>query len=174
MFQLTRPRVDVDIDGYPLLLIRLAITMGLVELSYRLLEFADPRTPVLEQRVGDNPHSAGHPARHSRRPRAHHGDNRRGRRNPYDRSLTRHSGSRPKSTSTNTARGVDLSTPAAVTTPVITPAPTQAPAPAPVPTPTVSARAAALIAGDFDPLELIQPTPVPTPTQPAVTTAAAA
>ena len=38
IFQLTRPRLDVDIDGYTLLGIRLAITVVAVELSYQLVE----------------------------------------------------------------------------------------------------------------------------------------
>ena len=38
VFQLTRPRVDVDINGYALLGLRLAVTVVLVELSYRLVE----------------------------------------------------------------------------------------------------------------------------------------
>jgi len=45
VFQLTRPRLDVDIDGYTLLFVRLAITCGLVELSYRLIE-----APVRQRR----------------------------------------------------------------------------------------------------------------------------
>jgi len=163
VFQLTRPRVDVDIDGYPLLLIRLAITMGLVELSYRLLEL-----PIRERRFWSSALATTRTPRGIRLATA-------GALGlimattavavaipTIDRSPVTLVAA--KIDVTNTARGVDLSTPAAVTTPVITPAPTQAPAP--VPTPTVSARAAALIAGDFDPLELIQPTPVPTPTQP--------
>ena len=38
VYQLTRPRVDVDIDGYLLLAVRLAVTVVLVEASYRLIE----------------------------------------------------------------------------------------------------------------------------------------
>ena len=157
VFQLTRPRVDVDIDGYPLLLIRLAITMGLVELSYRLIELpirerrfwsaalATIRTPrgigfatagALGLIMATTAVAVAIPT--------------------IDRSPVTQVAA--KLDVTNTARGVDLAAPAAVTTPVVTPAP--------APTPTVSARAAALIAGDFDPLDLIQPTPVPTPTQP--------
>jgi peptidoglycan/LPS O-acetylase OafA/YrhL len=157
VFQLTRPRVDVDIDGYPLLLIRLAITMGLVELSYRLIELpirerrfwsaalATIRTPrgigfatagALGLIMATTAVAVAIPS--------------------IDRSPVTQVAANLDVT--NTARGVDLAAPVAVTTPVVTPAP--------APTPTVSARAAALIAGDFDPLDLIQPTPVPTPTQP--------
>ena len=45
VYQLTRPRVDVDIDGWTLLVVRLALTAMLVELSYRLVEM-----PVRERR----------------------------------------------------------------------------------------------------------------------------
>jgi len=45
VFQLTRPRLDVDIDGYLLLGVRLGITAVLVELSYQLIEL-----PIRERR----------------------------------------------------------------------------------------------------------------------------
>ncbi len=45
VYQLTRPRVDVDIDGYTLLFVRLGVTIGLVELSYRLIE-----SPIRQRR----------------------------------------------------------------------------------------------------------------------------
>lgn len=45
VFQLTRPRVDVSIDGWELLGVRLAVTVVLVEASYRLIEL-----PIRERR----------------------------------------------------------------------------------------------------------------------------
>ena len=49
IFQLTRPRVDVDINGYGLFFIRLAITFALTELSYRLVEVPIRRRTFLAQ-----------------------------------------------------------------------------------------------------------------------------
>jgi len=45
VFQLTRPRLDVDMNGYALLAVRLALTVALVEGSYRAVE-----APVRERR----------------------------------------------------------------------------------------------------------------------------
>ena len=45
VFQLTRPRVDVEIDGWELFLIRMAITLILVEVSYQIIE-----RPIRERR----------------------------------------------------------------------------------------------------------------------------
>jgi len=47
VYQLTRPRVDVALDGWASLLIRLAITVALAELSYRLVE-----QPIRQRRLG--------------------------------------------------------------------------------------------------------------------------
>lgn len=162
VFQLTRPRVDVDIDGYPLLLIRLALIMGLVELSYRLIEapvrqrrfwaptLATLRTPrgimlittgALGLIVATTAVAVAIPT--------------------VDRT--------PTSQVAVAATALDKATDAD-TSPTIDPgvSPTAAPteAPTPMPTPTVSAEAAALVAGNFNPAELVQPTPEPTPTQP--------
>jgi peptidoglycan/LPS O-acetylase OafA/YrhL len=38
VFMLTRPVLDVPLDGLPLLVVRLALTVGIAELSYRFLE----------------------------------------------------------------------------------------------------------------------------------------
>ena len=45
VFQLTRPRVDVEIDGWELFLIRMIITLILVEVSYQIVE-----RPIRERR----------------------------------------------------------------------------------------------------------------------------
>ena len=45
IFQLTRPRVDVEIDGWELFLIRMVVTVVLVEISYQLVE-----RPIRERR----------------------------------------------------------------------------------------------------------------------------
>ena len=45
VFQLTRPRVDVEIDGWELFLIRMAVTLLLVEVSYQIVE-----RPIRERR----------------------------------------------------------------------------------------------------------------------------
>jgi len=166
VYQLTRPRVDVDIDGYPLLLIRLVITMGLVELSYRLIEspirqrqFWTPVLTTLRTPRGIALVTAGAlglimattavavaiPT--------------------VDRSPVTQVASGPAdqaAASSTQPISADASVDA-LGVPVDAPAPTATPAPEP--TPTVSAEAAALIAGDFDPAELVQPTPEPTPTQ---------
>jgi peptidoglycan/LPS O-acetylase OafA/YrhL len=47
VFQLTRPGLDVPLGGWPLLVLRLAITLGLAELSFRYLE-----TPVRQGALG--------------------------------------------------------------------------------------------------------------------------
>jgi peptidoglycan/LPS O-acetylase OafA/YrhL/lysophospholipase L1-like esterase len=47
VFQLTRPRLDLEVDGWALLALRLAITVVLAELSYRLVE-----QPIRERRFG--------------------------------------------------------------------------------------------------------------------------
>ena len=46
VFQLTRPRVDVDLDGTELFLVRMAITLILVEISYQFIE-----RPIRERRL---------------------------------------------------------------------------------------------------------------------------
>ena len=45
VFQLTRPRVDVDIDGWQLFLIRIVVTLIIVEISYQFIE-----RPIRERR----------------------------------------------------------------------------------------------------------------------------
>ena len=45
VFQLTRPRVDVEIDGWQLFLVRIIITLIIVELSYQFIE-----RPIREKR----------------------------------------------------------------------------------------------------------------------------
>ncbi len=45
VFQLTRPRVDVDIDGWELFLIRIIVTLIVVEISYQFIE-----RPIRERR----------------------------------------------------------------------------------------------------------------------------
>ena len=45
VFQLTRPRVDVDIDGWQLFLVRIIVTLIIVEISYQFIE-----RPIRERR----------------------------------------------------------------------------------------------------------------------------
>ncbi|MDG2301381.1 MAG: acyltransferase family protein [Acidimicrobiales bacterium] len=45
VFQLTRPRIDVEIDGWELFLVRIIITLIIVELSYQFIE-----RPIREKR----------------------------------------------------------------------------------------------------------------------------
>ena len=45
VFQLTRPRVDVDIDGWELFLVRIIVTLIIVEISYQFIE-----RPIRERR----------------------------------------------------------------------------------------------------------------------------
>ena len=163
VFQLTRPRVDVDIDGYPLLLIRLALTVCLVELSYRLIEapmrqhrfwaptlasLRNPRgimlitTGALGLIIATAAVAAAIPTVD---------------RTPASQVAIEATASDDDATNTGAS---PASNPGVSPTPVPTPAPT------PLPTPTVTAEAAALVAGNFDPTELVRPTPEPTPTQP--------
>ena len=53
VFQLTRPRVDVDIDGWQLFLIRIIITLIIVEISYQIIE-----RPIRERRFQESLQSA--------------------------------------------------------------------------------------------------------------------
>ncbi len=159
VYQLTRPRVDVDIDGYPLLFVRLGVTIGLVELSYRLIEspirqrrftapmLAAARTPrgiilgsvaALGLIMATTAVAVAIPT--------------------IDRSISVVEITADAPGAAELPTDVDEPTLAAPLTPE--------PEPTPAPTPTVSPEAAALVAGNFDPSELVQPTPVPTPTQP--------
>ena len=53
VFQLTRPRVDVDIDGWQLFLVRIIVTLIIVEISYQFLE-----RPIRERRFLNSLRSA--------------------------------------------------------------------------------------------------------------------
>ena len=53
VFQLTRPRVDVDIDGWQLFLIRIVVTLIIVEISYQFIE-----RPIRERRFLNSLRSA--------------------------------------------------------------------------------------------------------------------
>ena len=53
VFQLTRPRVDVDIDGWQLFLVRIIVTLVIVEISYQFIE-----RPIREKRFLDSLRSA--------------------------------------------------------------------------------------------------------------------
>ena len=53
VFQLTRPRVDVDMDGWQLFLIRIIITLIIVEISYQIIE-----RPIRERRFQESLQSA--------------------------------------------------------------------------------------------------------------------
>lgn len=168
VFQLTRPRVDVDLDGYPLLLVRLAITMGLVELSYRLIEspvrqrrFWAPALATLRTPRGITLVTAGAlgliiatTAVAVAIPTVD--------RTPTTTQLATADGAATEPAIEEAAADLDPTAPE----PQVTTTPSPTVVPTPQPTATVSPEAAALIAGDFDPAELVQPTPEPTPTQP--------
>lgn len=47
IFMLTRPQLDVPLDGAPLLVLRIGLTIGLAEISYRWIE-----TPIRSGRLG--------------------------------------------------------------------------------------------------------------------------
>lgn len=164
VFQLTRPRVDVDIDGYPLLLIRFVLTMGLVELSYRLIEspirqrrfwapaLAAVRTPrgiilittgALGLILATAAIAAAIPT--------------------VDRTPTTQVGIRSTVADQDANAGTrPAGDPGASPTAVNTPTP------GPHPTPTIPTEAATLVDGNFALNEPVQSTPEPTPTQPAL------
>jgi peptidoglycan/LPS O-acetylase OafA/YrhL len=151
IFQLTRPRVDVDLDGYPLMAIRVVLTLVFVELSYRLIEEPIRRRRFVQSVIAPlrTPRGIGIASAGALAVIA----------------LTATVAvAIPTIDRTPTTQVVAAALAAPVgATP--TPVPTPTVEPTPEPTPTVSAEAAALITGSFDPSELVQPTPLPTPTQ---------
>ena len=193
VFQLTRPRVDVDIDGYWLLAVRLIVTVGLVEASYRLIEtpirqrrflapvLAAARTPrgilvgfagalglimataavavaiptidrtAPVQVAASQPDQLAQPVSPTAAPAQSEAP-----------SAIENTTSPPA----DPASGVSSAEPTTASAPTVAPTAEPTPGPTPAPTATVSPEAAALIAGNFDPNDLVRPTPEPTPTQP--------
>ena len=186
VFQLTRPRVDVDIDGYWLLAVRLIVTVGLVEASYRLIEtpirqrrflapvLAAARTPrgilvgfggALALIMATAAVAVAIPTIDRTAPVQIAASQ------PDQVTQQVEPSETPKASEAPSAAGPDeTASPLADTEPdeAATAAPSAEPTaePTPAPTATVSPEAAALIAGNFDPNDLVRPTPEPTPTQP--------
>jgi len=183
VFQLTRPRLDVDIDGYVLLGARLAITIVLVELSYRLIE-----VPIRQRRFVTSLRSLTTPRGITAAtlgalglviatasvaiaiPTIDRGNDdtiavaSAERLAPplessYATGLPSNAGD-PVSDAVDPTSGLPISAP-------VTPSPVVTPTPTPT-TELDGSQPAVMIDGNFDPGDLIKltPTPVPTPTQP--------